>query len=493
MSLVVAASRVLYPYDLGGYEACVWTPARLIASGVNPYNFATEAPFIMAPYGPLYYFLVGIGLRLFGDQFWFGRTLSLAATLVCIFCVFRISSVVTSDRRASFLTLITALSLFPLQNWLTFQRPDLPALALASVGLMLVFTSTDERDTITTRSFVIVLLFVAAFFCKHTMFLFVGVAAVRSAQAGAKRNALFIVTATSVLCLVIMVALNSSSNAGHFWQHWVLGRSVPRSSARAFGVLSAVLKEPTTWVVAAVIIAGIVKYLGELNKAREDVIGNRTRPSRFHRTDILRSPAVLIWTYLIVASCLAFTTSSFAGSNVNYWLEAMLVASVAIAVSWHQMNFRRVSDRRYLIVVLLLTSASTFTLARMLRGEYFRWSGLAYHREIVAAIGNVTPPHSTSISMFPELVAYAERDYHFGDWIQYYDGRSPLLQNIFREAIASGRYAAIVWSTPDPLPGYHLRHLRTPPDRVQPLYLFVRANSFDGATNTTVSGAGESR
>jgi hypothetical protein len=69
----ISISRKIYPFDVGHFEACVWTPALLSAQGKNPYAYATREPFVMAPYGYLYYLTVGAGLRLFGWQFWFGR------------------------------------------------------------------------------------------------------------------------------------------------------------------------------------------------------------------------------------------------------------------------------------------------------------------------------------------------------------------------------------------------------------------------------------
>src|SRR5690349_24320096 len=89
--LAVGASRLIYPFDVGHYEACIWTPSLLSTKGSNPYAFATRPPFVMAPYGYVYYLLVGIGLRVFGLQLWFGRVLTILAAVVCLICIFRIA------------------------------------------------------------------------------------------------------------------------------------------------------------------------------------------------------------------------------------------------------------------------------------------------------------------------------------------------------------------------------------------------------------------
>src|SRR5262249_22907139 len=66
----VSLSRLVYPYDVGYYEAAVWEPSLLAANGLNPYNYALRPPFVMAPYGYLYYLMIGLGLSLFGLQLW---------------------------------------------------------------------------------------------------------------------------------------------------------------------------------------------------------------------------------------------------------------------------------------------------------------------------------------------------------------------------------------------------------------------------------------
>jgi hypothetical protein len=47
--LSVSVSRLIYPFDVGHFEACIWTPALLSAQGESPYAYATREPFVMAP------------------------------------------------------------------------------------------------------------------------------------------------------------------------------------------------------------------------------------------------------------------------------------------------------------------------------------------------------------------------------------------------------------------------------------------------------------
>lgn len=82
--IAISVSRTIYPFDVGHFEACVWTPALLSAQGENPYAYATQEPFVMAPYGYLYYLTVGTGLRQFGWQFRFGRALTVLSAAVAL-------------------------------------------------------------------------------------------------------------------------------------------------------------------------------------------------------------------------------------------------------------------------------------------------------------------------------------------------------------------------------------------------------------------------
>ena len=54
-----------YPHDIGLFEADRWAPAEAIAHGHTPYfkSAATAPPYVAAPYGPLYYALIAVGIR----------------------------------------------------------------------------------------------------------------------------------------------------------------------------------------------------------------------------------------------------------------------------------------------------------------------------------------------------------------------------------------------------------------------------------------------
>jgi dolichyl-phosphate-mannose-protein mannosyltransferase len=466
----VSLSRLVYPYDVGYYEAAVWEPSLLIANGLNPYNYALRPPFVMAPYGGLYYLMIGLGLRLFGLQMWLGRLMSILAAAIIAICIWRISGSLTRKPQAAAFAVVVFLSSITLQSWIAVQRPDLPGLALAFAGIALVFGRDDGPDKIDLKSVLIASLLAAAFFFKQTFILPPLVAFARYLQMGRRKQAIFVLIATVSLCGLGMAMLNANTQAGHFWQSFTLTRKIPYSYSQSVQMLAIFLKSPGVWVIF--IIAGVFAF--DAFKRR----GRKTRENVEHAElpwKTLKSPGLLMCVYLIAAGPLAYVTSSRSGANINYYLEPGVVVSIITSIAWAQLSH----NRRFYgeLLLLLFTLSGLFQMARSARGEYYRWRSLPYYKEIVSTLSSLTQPQSISISVYPELAAAAGREYHFGDWIQYLDGRSSDLKKAFGEAIKTKHYSAIIWYEKDAnlFPGYSLAPIRaTLPERFYHVYLYVR-------------------
>jgi len=154
-----------------------------------------------------------------------------------------------------------------------------------------------------------------------------------------------------------------------------------------------------------------------------------------------------------------------------------LQSSIITSIVWARLSHNRRFYRRLQLLLLLFTLSGLFQMARSARGEYYRWQCLSYYKWIVSALSGLTPPQSVCISVYPELAAAASREYHFGGWMQYLDGRSSELQKVFREAIATRSYSAIIWHEKDSnlFPGYSLAPISAPmPERFYRVYLYVR-------------------
>jgi 4-amino-4-deoxy-L-arabinose transferase-like glycosyltransferase len=475
----ISLSRLVYPYDAGYYEACVWEPSLLAARGMNPYNYALQPPFVMAPYGYLYYLMIGLGLKLFGLQLWLGRLASVLAAAIIVICVWRLSILLTRKPQAAAVAVALLLSSITLQSWVAVQRPDLPGLALASAGLALVFGRAGKPDRIGLDSFLIASLFAAAFFFKQTFILPPLVAFARYLQIGRRKQALFVLIATAGICGLGVAALNVGAQSDHFWQSFKLAREIPYSYLQAVRMLATLLKSPNVWVLF--VMAGICAF-DVWDRRNRKTLENMEHTEAPERTEGLRrtlsAPGLLICVYLIAAGALAFVTSARAGANINYYLETTVVVSVIASIFWARLSQSERFHRLIPLSLWLLTLAGLFQMARLTRGEYYRWQSLPYYREVVSSLSRLTQPQSVCIGVYPDLVAAASRKYHFGDWIQYLDGRSPELRKVFREAIETNNYPAIIWDgkgANDLFPGYSLAPISAPlPERFYTVYLYIR-------------------
>ena len=459
----IAISRLSYPYDVGFFEAFIWTPARLIINGENPFGYATRPPFSMAPYGPFYYLIIGVGTKLFGLQLWFGRILSLVSTLVCLACAGRMAFVMTRRWQPVWLAMLAYLATFPLQAWLVVQRPDALSIALGFAAVTLAFESDSKGDRITFRSLVIILLCSAAFFSKLTTLLPVIIAAARYWQQGKHRRALFVFLGTVLLTAGLMVLLTKTSGStGYLWQHFTYAQKLPLTYARTAKVAFDVLTAPSTWVLLLLLALFSFRFA--------------SRP--FHWSWI-RDPRLLAGCYLILATLESLISSARHGSAVNYYLETALIASLVAALAWDWLDRSGyLKQWAYPALMVLIALTGAFQIVRVARGEHNRWKSLPYFKEMVTTLDRSAPPGSLCFSIFPELVTQTGREYHFDDWMQYEDGWSPELRQILQDALKSRKYAAIISYHTDvksPLPGYHLVEMKEPPPKdFHTVYLFLR-------------------
>jgi hypothetical protein len=112
----------------------------------------------MAPYGIVYYLLIGLGTQLFGLQLWFGRLASIVAAAICLACIWHITVSLTEDRKAPWFGVIAFMASVPLQSWLAVQRPDLVSLALVFVAVALVFTTNWGVNRSASRIVIVIVL-----------------------------------------------------------------------------------------------------------------------------------------------------------------------------------------------------------------------------------------------------------------------------------------------------------------------------------------------
>lgn len=459
--VAIAVSRLLYPYDVGQYEGGTWAPAQLLAEGVNPYRreLTTTPPYVMAPYGVLYYALVGAGLKLFGLQFWFARALSALSVAVCAWCIFKLTWHFTRDKTAALLGPLLFCAQFPVQAVLGVQRPDCLALAFSLGGLTVALLHTNSQHSPLRSALWPALLLVAAILTRQTSILPVAIVVGWYALNGMRARLLSFVGLVILFFLGVLFWMNATSQGGYLWQQFVMPTSVGKSLSLVVHHLSALLKAPVT---LAIVIFGCVGWL----QARQH--------GSIATENALKNYRVLIGVYCVLALLLALVTSSRLGSSINYWLEVSAVVALLVPLFWTDALTTAAWRPRRTALLALVTLALAFTGLRVCRGELLRWKSLPYFREIVAQIESRTGPQQPIYSVYPELAAFAGRPYYFNDYIQY-DGRARRQQQIFDAVLQTKKVAALIVREDAPRAGYKRVELAQPvPEGSLRVFLFVR-------------------
>lgn len=470
--LAVVVSRVVYPFDAGNVEALSWIPAAHLLAGENPYSFAVVPPYSMSPYGVVYYALLGVGVKFFGYQIWFGRILSVCGFAVCVRAAAKITGKLTANRAAVLVTVLAGLAMFPTQMWIALMRADLIAAAFAAAALCLALT-LDERDEPTAGRLIAMLLLVAlAFFTKHTFSLPAGFIFLRFWQIGKRRAAFFFAVSFAALVAAGIFLLDYTSSGGYTWQHFVHARRLP---VMTDNLLSSFPASPKRLAFLFFLIF-LAFFLGR----RLSNFGSRGIASKRARTALmLRSPRFLIFLYFAASLAAAFASSARVGANVNYYIENSFSAAIICGLLYDW--FRRANSVRLsYAIIFLLTLGGALQLAQIARGEYFRWQSVGYYREVFERTGQILArePNAVCVSVSPEIVIRNGCALEYDDIAEYDGGWAPELKEIFETRMKSGRYAAVLWHDENlraRFPNYRLVPMReNPPSRFFPVYLYER-------------------
>lgn len=460
--LAIIVSRIVYPFSGVSWEAYNWMPATHLLEGKSPYAFALAPPFGMSPYGVVFYALIAVGVKLFGFQLWFGKILSVAGFAICVFSAGKITRKITRSREAMWFAWLASLAMFPSQFWIALMRPDLVAAGFALLAVALVFTFEEERKTSPALFAAIILLSLAAFFTKQTSVLPAGIIFLRFLQLKKWREAILFAASIIVLAASAMFLLNYTSSGGYFWQHFTHAQRLPYWLGNAVRVFVEMLKTPTFFfsLVFLFVFAAL----------------NRKSLSREKLAEILRSPKFLIFLYFLISLGWTFASTGRIGGNPNYYIENSFALAAVCAVIYDY--FRQSAKARWsLAMIVLLVLGGAFQQVRVLRGEYFRWQGLPYYREIFETVGKIAPPQSRCISTLPELVVWNGCEFYFDDFEEYDGNWSPELGEAFAREVGTGGYAAIIWyddKFAEKFPNYRLVPMSQKiPEKYAVIYLYV--------------------
>jgi hypothetical protein len=454
---ILASSRLVYPYDAGHYEGLILAPAALMASGTNPYSLelATGPPYVVSGYGPVYYLVVGLGIRLFGPNLWFGRLAAIAAALGCIALVGVVARQCGASRRWAFTASALFASTSPVQAWIGLQRPDFVALVAALGGLALTLDSS--RNARPAIGLLAGALLGVALATRQTVVGPVVASGLLAVRFGGLRSLGWLASGALIAGGIPLAMLDATSNGGLVAQMWSMPSSLPRSAIVFVHHLSSLAQSPSVWTALA--LAGLHTY-------RVVRSGGRLP------TAALSGPVSLGW----LASCASSAlTGSIPGSNVNYFLEPLALACTLAALGLESLEPESGRARLGTFVLLVVVSSAGFMGARSVRGEIFRWQARPYYDELVAELRRVTPESEACYSLYPELAVAANRRYYVNTMSGY--EQSERLRGILRDLFARRRFAALVWPSADPPTGYRpVRLLHAVPERFHAAHLHVRVS-----------------
>lgn len=463
-SLIV--SRLVYPFGVGAWESFNWMPAEHFWEGKNPYAFAFKTPFGMSPYGVVFYALIGIGVKIFGYQIWFGRVLSVIAFAICLWAVVQITRKISSGKIAVLAAFLAGLAMFPAQIWIAMMRPDLIAAAFALSALALAFGLSENKKTSLWKIGAIIFLLGAAFFTKQTFLIAAGIVFFRFLQVKEWREAGIFAGGLAILISGGMFWLNYTSDGGYIWQHFTHAERLPYSFLQALEVFGIILKQP------AIFFALVCLTIFAFQKRR--VFNNLQRGEILK---LLASPRILLFFYVLIALVWSILSAGRIGGNANYYIEFSFILAIACGLMFEFFARKENMPSLASAMIILLTLGGAFQIFRVLRGEYYRWESLPYYREVFETVGKIVPKGGKCVSVYPELVVWNGCAFNFDDFEEYNGTWSPELSEIFEREIKQGNYAAIIWfedNFSEKFPNYRLVKMsQNLPERFFKVYLYV--------------------
>lgn len=130
----------------------------------------------------------------------------------------------------------------------------------------------------------------------------------------------------------------------------------------------------------------------------------------------------LLFVYVCLATALALLSGSRAGSNINYFIEPLAVASLLVGLVGTEV-VRLASRQGRVIAAVVLCAGVVVAGAREAHGELLQWRARSDFAGIVTDLRKIPASAGPMYSTYPELVDDAGRTSYVNDFVQY-DGRS---------------------------------------------------------------------
>lgn len=297
-------------HEFGPVESMIALQAEMFQHGHGLYHDFGHYPYIVTPYGPVFYVLI-IGLHALNVP-WFQseRLVSLAALFATFWIAWRILARVVRDRRARLVGFLLVGASANLGAWGTLGQTDMLAVCL-SMGAFLSFLQCRDRRAAKCLVLSGVLTIVAVF-TKQTAISAGCAIAVCLLLEDRKRGALW-TAAVGGAGAGIALSLNRITN-GNFFSNAFLSNINPYAGWKLYDqVKSSALFGFGLWIVAAA---------GLRSLSREEC----------------RS-SLPLYIYTGFAATVWLATSPKVGSESNYQIETLLLVALCAACTLDRLQF----------------------------------------------------------------------------------------------------------------------------------------------------------
>jgi hypothetical protein len=327
------ATAIHYPFELDYGEGIVWQQAELIP-GPRMYSTSTDLPFIVFHYPPLYHLLVRAMRLIQPDWLAAGRLVAGVSTIPIALCVAGLVLVATARRGAArspmeigiaIATGALVLCLHAVRAWGMYMRVDLPATALAMMGL-LVASLAVGRFWGTTAA---LLLCGVAVFTKQTE-LPAGIAVFLIALVRNPRAALGAAAIAGGVCVAALVFLEMRTDGG-FMLNIIRYNMNPMSLEYAKAALWP--ERPSfPFIILAPVAAWFVCRLGlpAIAVVAPRAAWGQVRELRRAERPLLCRTLMLLNFVLLSPMLLTLLKH---GSNFNYFLDWFAAACVLVGIA----------------------------------------------------------------------------------------------------------------------------------------------------------------
>lgn len=322
--LRVAGRAVRSPYELDYGEGIVWQQMRLMFQGKG-YGPIDGFPAIVFHYPPLYHATVQALISTAGiDPLMAGRLISFVAAIVCVLLVAALAWQLRRPRESNAVAAICAvlaglaiLTLTTVESWALLMRVDMMAISLSLAGTWFGIRAITRPSEV----YLAAICFVAAFFTKQTAV---------AAPVAVFATLLLLRPATAWRGIALSVALGVTilgslalATDGGILRHLFL-YNINRFDLRELGQIPALVRIQLLFFAAVAI--GLWQALDERLPAYVALPTWKKRREKL--ADDPADGALLLILIYFAAKTLMLLLAAKSGSNVNYFIEWMLVGAI---------------------------------------------------------------------------------------------------------------------------------------------------------------------